>query len=244
MKKLIIFLSFLMIFTISNNSFAVLIDDFESYTLNTWPSPDWVPRYNAINDPGNNRIEVSPTDGQNQVLKLNGQCSGCWSAETDYQVLLPSEGILSLKIYNGSEILTGCHPQRAVLGFGKLGNTHFITHFYGNGDITNHSGNVIYQGYQTEQWYDLRISYTTVGENMALMYWLDDIYLGEDQFVAPPDFTLNLTSQEGSVYYDDIEISSSEPVPEPATMLLLGSGLIGLAGFRKRFRKRKLRFIL
>ena len=39
---------------------------------------------------------------------------------------------------------------------------------------------------------------------------------------------------KGHVYSN----GGQQPVPEPTTMLLLGSGLIGLAGFRKRFKKK------
>ena len=49
---------------------------------------------------------------------------------------------------------------------------------------------------------------------------------------------IKISNTGGGIEVDHLQYgqSNTNPVPEPSTLLLLGSGLVGLAGMRRRFK--------
>ena len=89
------------------------------------------------------------------------------------------------------------------------------------------------------------------GEDNAYALSLDDgIVLDGDEYYLMVEFDLpdfDLATMPAGAQYEEADgayvialrqrpSTSAAPVPEPGTMLLLGSGLVGLVAFRKKFK--------
>ena len=78
----------------------------------------------------------------------------------------------------------------------------------------------------------------TLDPSHSYAYYLNELNVAKIDFNHLMLADYNYSSVAASVRsYTEITDINATAVPEPATMLLLGSGLIGLMGFRRKFRK-------
>lgn len=206
-------------------------DFFESYSLHTWPSPNWVADGNADTDPANNRVELDPTGGPNQVLKLHGVPGAYWAALTYHPASFSNEYLLEVSVYNGSEsIMGGGHNVRGQIGMRHgtswVNPARTLLTFRGDGTLIGADGTTELPTYQTERWYDIAIHYKRNPGDVSLQYWLDGVYFGavtasmESQSLEDSLDHIDISAQAGTAYFDNIRLytlggPAAVPAPVP-----------------------------
>lgn len=91
--------------------------------------------------------------------------------------------------------------------------------------------------------YDKEVNFEVTTAPYVPVYSSDHIYNFVVDLETEAPSNLHFGVSDGKFYDNDgaytIEISQLQAVPEPATIILLGSCLIGIAGFRKKFKKKQ-----
>ena len=188
------------------NDALLLRDDFESYAIDTWPSPDWTAVWNAT-DASTNGIAYDPTDPTNKVLMLYGRQN--WSADARQSFSMADDVYIHAKIYNGSETRTPGWGRGSI----SLLDTRTLFNFYSDGTIRADAGGSVDLGtYQTERWYDITIHYVRSGTKLTITILLDgtkvlDTTFGIGELEAGAT-THSLVLNGGSTaMFDDVTVS-------------------------------------
>src|ERR1035437_3730038 len=199
-------------FTTLPTSNTILNESFESYASGSFPN-SWVADGNGTTI-SENYIDNSISYSGSKSLRLFGTVGGCWAAIAYHTLDVTPAFDIELAIRNGNEILSGCNPNRALVGL-REGTTwtnpsRTFINFDNDGKIYG-GGGIELGPYSNNTWYLVRIKYEIISTaEIKLSYWINNNYLGDESLSAISDENLlnnlEISVLEGSAWFDDIKI--------------------------------------
>jgi hypothetical protein len=196
-----------------NPNDSILYEDFESYTSGSFPN-SWIADGNGTNI-SENYVDTSIFYNGDKSLKLFGSIGGCWAAIA-YHTFDPTPPFeVEFAIKNGDEILSGCNPDRALVGLNTGTSWTNISQrtlikFNGDGNVYGGGGTQL-SLYNINTWYLVKIRYERISTSeIKLSYWINNNYSGNEflSTISEENLLNNLEIQvlEGSAWYDDIKV--------------------------------------
>jgi len=198
-------------------------DNFESYPLGGFPSPDWQPS-------GNNGTTIVNTTyvSPDQSAQMYGVVGGCWGAVIHRELQVTPPFTIQFYAQNGNESLSGCHPIRATSALSTGPSWTYpdrlLSTFEANGDFLADWPTVIKgPAFPLLRWVQVQITYQVLNaKHVHIGYWLNGQFY-KSVTLTPETYEgqlawLSLASNEGTSWFDNVSVTSGLPILTTTTL--------------------------
>jgi len=225
---------------------AMFADNFDSTAINGWPA-GWVADANALNAPNGVKADPLASYAGDNALYLVGQNN--WAPLAHHATTFEQNYDIAASMYFTDSVAAGLADGFISLWSSPNWMTAGVHIFELQGGNAKVGSTVVKSGVSANAWHDIDIQFRRLtGETYgSVSYYLDNEFLGTwassafsgavwDQDYHYLTLVANNQGAGQYMYFDDVSVSapSSNAVPEPATMVLFGAGLAGLALRRRK----------